>query len=762
MADDDIKFVKENSLASKPITESDLDKPSIVIGFMKNEKGSGGKQTKGGIREIRKRGDVYDIYHGDELRPSSRDVPKEEILRLYSQEATSGYMYKTTSRQDPKLAKWINIDDEDIYINRLTDKDPLSPLKFIGESKKPVAEIDYNAKIRDGSITVREAFEAVLAKPKLSSSNKGDISSLLNKLPDEGIDLNARYFDVYETKEFMEALDYTTNTTGVHRYKEFGAFETQLEGLVRFSKRNKSYDRISDSSKAKGLASSIGLKGTQLRGKDPMRGLVPSKSFDRIFHQALSEPESSEVDTKRGRDRVKVIDQQAADYLIYEKYTGQRLESNIGADGLKISDFNFYTDKNNNTVVEVAEKVSGNKTRPAVIYTGEFAEFLRNKVESTKATLPPDADPSKVNLFQTTVRATDKLWNDRVRPQLEKEFRKQLPAGKGGSHSVVRKILARQLVQEFEMPRDAVKSWMGHAGAGVNASGDILDESYTGAVPDKRVGELTNVLIRSDARNTPNVNNINSLFVQRGAGFSQEVLFDIPETIELGESATLTESKATTRSGEQLSPGEREELSAQASRRAVKLEIGTEKYRQQLGEIRSRAAQSAPQATKPTVESPTPKNFDDLSPDTKGFLERNGIDFDSLVKNFGKKTTKVLVGALGVETARQIVTEPAAVAAEVGLEAGARALGLAAAPAAAVPMMLAPSELASGELRPEDRPPQDPAGPYAGQDFIPAPEVEETDDDMMARVATQDSGMIPEPSRVPEAAPAQDQGFLSR
>lgn len=171
--------------------------------------------------------------------------------------------------------------------------------------------------------------------------------------------------------------------------------------------------------------------------------------------------------------------------------------------------------------------------------------------------------------------------------------------------------------------------------------------------------------------------------------------------------------------------------------------------------------EEVPQATKPTVASPDPKNFDDLSSDTKGFFERNGIDFDNLIKNFGKKTTKVLVGALGLETARQIVTEPAAVAAEVGLEAGARALGLAAAPAAAVPMMLAPSELASGELRPEDRS-ADPAGPYAGQDFIPAREVEETDQDMMARVATQDSGMIPEPDRVPQAAPVRDEGFLSR
>ena len=160
MANDDIKFVKENSLASKPLTEADLDKPFIVIGFMKNEKGSGGKQTKGNIQEIRKRGDVYDIYQGDELRPSSRDVPKEEILRLYSQEATSGYMYKTTSKQDPKLAKWINIDDEDIYINRLRDKDPLSPLKFIGESKKPVADLDPK------TATLREVAEAYAEKSK--------------------------------------------------------------------------------------------------------------------------------------------------------------------------------------------------------------------------------------------------------------------------------------------------------------------------------------------------------------------------------------------------------------------------------------------------------------------------------------------------------------------------------------------------------------------------------------------------------------------
>ena len=48
------------------------------------------------------------------------------------------------------------------------------------------------------------------------------------------------------------------------------------------------------------------------------------------------------------------------------------------------------------------------------------------------------------------------------------------------------------------------------------------------------------------------------------------------------------------------------------------------------------------------------------------------------------------------------------------------------------------------------------------EDFIPAPEVEETDEDRMARIATEDAGFVPEASRVPEAAPAEQQGFLSR
>jgi hypothetical protein len=156
--------------------------------------------------------------------------------------------------------------------------------------------------------------------------------------------------------------------------------------------------------------------------------------------------------------------------------------------------------------------------------------------------------------------------------------------------------------------------------------------------------------------------------------------------------------------------------------------------------------------SKPTSASPEPKTFDDLSDGTKAWFRDTGVNFDDLIKNFGKKGAKVLAGAVGVEAARQIITEPAAFAKDVALEAGARAIGLATAPAAAVPMILAPTETAGPEL--SELPPSQ-------KDFIPAREVEEeTPTEQMARIATEDAGFI-ERNREPEAAPvAQDQGFL--
>ena len=164
--------------------------------------------------------------------------------------------------------------------------------------------------------------------------------------------------------------------------------------------------------------------------------------------------------------------------------------------------------------------------------------------------------------------------------------------------------------------------------------------------------------------------------------------------------------------------------------------------------------------------SPAVASSDEAFPGMADKAVAKGVNTDSLVSKMLDKLGKGVKGAVLLEIGRQFVEAPLetgqAIATEMGLEGAARMVGFGAAPAAAVPMMLAPSELASGELRPEDQP-LDPAGPYAGQDFIPAPEVEQgTPRTDMARIAREDAGFIPEPSRVPEAAPARDEGFLSR
>lgn len=134
------------------------------------------------------------------------------------------------------------------------------------------------------------------------------------------------------------------------------------------------------------------------------------------------------------------------------------------------------------------------------------------------------------------------------------------------------------------------------------------------------------------------------------------------------------------------------------------------------------SAVAMPEPVKP-VEAPEPTSLTDLSPETKDAMSKAGFKID---------WSKLSVGALSGLGVYSVLSDPAQAAVDVGLEAGARALGAAAGPAAAVPMALAPTELGDATLRPEDRMEaiaiQDSGmqlKPEARQDFIPAPEVED-------------------------------------
>ena len=538
--------------------------------------------------------------------------------------------------------------------------------------------IDYNAKIRDGSITVGEAFDSVLAK-KLTDSNRTNINALKSAIVEEGIDLDSNYFDTYKTKEYNEALDETTNKTGTRRWQSYQAFETQFSGLVSGSKRNEPYEKLTGKG---GVAqATFGLAGVQARAKDPMRGLVPSAQMDQIYQEAFANPSYVVPDTKTGKDKVVVIDPEARDYLIYEKYTGQRAKSNIGPDGLKIADFNFYEGKNGQQMVEVRGKTSGQKTRPEVVYSGEFAEFLKDKVDRAKANLSPDADLNKVNLFQTSDKAVTSLWDATIRPTLEERFSEQLPKGKQGSHSTIRKILARQLKQEFEFPSDALKAWMGHAGAGVNAAGDITEDSYTGQVPDKRVGEMTNVLIRNDARNV-GASSVNTLFVNRNTGFANTLNYPTPEEMVTFETAGNLSTPQN--QGRPLTEGELLEIDEVARGKGLDAQLANLQKEEQISQQRREAAKVREENKKQRqVSAPIePQEPDKILPPEEEF----GDSLKEKLRKLGLGDFfKLGVGGIAVTS---VITDPAQAALETGLEVGAKVLGLGAGPAAAIPGIL--------------------------------------------------------------------------
>jgi integrase len=132
-------------------------------------------------------------------------------------------------------------------------------------------------------------------------------------------------------------------------------------------------------------------------------------------------------------------------------------------------------------------------------------------------------------------------------------------------------------------------------------------------------------------------------------------------------------------------------------------------------------------------------------------LKSRGLNLSSILSNASKKAGKLVLGAVGVETARQIIEEPATFAAETAAEAALTALKV-------------PAGIAGGAVAAMQ-------SSVAGEDSDIYPEMRDSDDtvyepmpsdDMSTRVTEPDTGFL-DIDRVPEATPVdEDQGFLSR
>jgi len=162
-------------------------------------------------------------------------------------------------------------------------------------------------------------------------------------------------------------------------------------------------------------------------------------------------------------------------------------------------------------------------------------------------------------------------------------------------------------------------------------------------------------------------------------------------------------------------------------------------------------------ADKPTVASPEPKSISDLPDELQDKLNKSGFDLGK----FLRKTLKTGMTAVGGAALYEAVRDPegagAALARDTAMEAAMLAAKAPLAVAGAVPMIFESSPAGEGSER--DRLQETDPGPFAGQDFIPAPEVEETPTEQMSRIATQDAGFV-QRNREPEANPAANQGFI--
>ena len=198
------------------------------------------------------------------------------------------------------------------------------------------------------------------------------------------------------------------------------------------------------------------------------------------------------------------------------------------------------------------------------------------------------------------------------------------------------------------------------------------------------------------------------------------------------------------------------------------------------------------------LQAPDPQS-PDLSVDTENALKKDGFTLDDLLemgKNAGKTTLKVGLTAVGGTALYEAGRDPqgagAALARDTAMEAAMLAAKAPAALAMAATAVVDPSlgvpiqgqkEEMLGLSQDIEAQGTDP-GPYAGQDFIPAREVEETPTEEMSRIATEDAGFMPsegeedpteqmariatedagfmQRNREPEAAPVANQGFIAQ
>lgn len=368
---------------------------------------------------------------------------------------------------------------------------------------------EIQARLKSGELTIGEAVEFAKANTS-SKSEKGrkssahsSIDALANSLASgedpTGLTLDSKWADL-DDDDILRNLGGATDKSEANRLRNLQVIENTLRAPIKNAKVADRYPLLVGGKDSDSRVKDLGLQ-TQKRNKKPTQALIPSEDVDRIYFGTEGNP---------GGALAEVKDPNVRGFLIYQRYTGARIESTIDKEfGLKVGDITFRTDKKTgDRVAIIKQKTFGKKTRPASEFKGAFAEFLYSEVQRSKA-------EGNVNVFQTTKSATDKAWNTHFKSLFEDEFLDALPIDPktkkpSATPSFPRKMTATILEEEVGVPKDLADDWMGHVDSSTRA------QSYTGGRGSKvEVGRLVEGMVRDSAR-MYGVEETNNFFASQG------------------------------------------------------------------------------------------------------------------------------------------------------------------------------------------------------------------------------------------------------
>jgi len=316
----------------------------------------------------------------------------------------------------------------------------------------------FEQKLRQGTLTVREATEYAASKPGVSDSRKSVLTSLLNS----GYDLMGIDQDMlYQNMGTGEVLGkFTEEVSGVDRTPSLQALNREIHPIIKMrginliTKEDGTTPLYYDLEEAGRTEANI--KKFQSRGERPMRGLIRQADFAEIYETNLPDD----------------LDPKLRDAMDFHRITGVRM-SQIFTGTESKPNKNQIT-KNMVTIEDDVVKIKGisktKKNRPDLTVPREskLGQIILRAME-TKGK----------KLFDVKQSTMDLAYRKYISPTLLALYEDKLPlnekTGKPlASGMVARSAFGKQLADEFRIGDAETEFMMGHKGS------SILRGNYAG------------------------------------------------------------------------------------------------------------------------------------------------------------------------------------------------------------------------------------------------------------------------------------------